>query len=519
MPRLHLSPRTNTLQGMLAVVVSLTAFLLASVVSGIAYYVQMHQSRQESETQIMALIAQSKNTAAAAAFARNPALAAEVVNGLIGHASVQQAEIEGESDLLARAGKERPSRALSPIVIPLHSPFNDQEIYGSLRVYPDRAWITERARDTAMGLALGMAFLILITAAISFLVFRKLLSRPIAEVAGQLQGIAPGTPSRLDVAPHLEGNEVGALIRGFNHLLDEMNAHIEREHTLRKENEAHRQRLAHLIAASPAGIVVIDEHCRRLEANPAFYRLMSVEGGTENVGVDALFDEADRFRTLAGRCLKGEEVAADLSLSGGDRWVHLRMSRTQIDGGSTIDCMLFDVTDRKLAEQAAHHAATHDLLTGALNRMGIDIAIHRALRTNETATHALLMLDLDGFKDVNDTYGHEAGDRLLRSVAQRLTECVRKRLDSVARLGGDEFLVFLNHCGDESQVASIAEKMIEAIRTPIEIPTKPAIQVGVSIGIYRGPLNAHLDDFRQRADLAMYEVKRAGKNGVAFWRP
>ncbi|MDT8991056.1 diguanylate cyclase [Curvibacter sp. APW13] len=159
------------------------------------------------------------------------------------------------------------------------------------------------------------------------------------------------------------------------------------------------------------------------------------------------------------------------------------------------------------------HRAAHDPLTALPNKGVADdrlaMACERAKREGEKA--ALLFLDLDGFKHINDTLGHQAGDRVLATVAQRLQGGIRK-VDTAARLGGDEFLVVLDGLGSAEHAKTVAAKLIESVGAPVDIEGK-ACHIGVSIGIALYPDDSKQpSDLVRLADAAMYAVKRAGKN-------
>jgi diguanylate cyclase (GGDEF)-like protein/PAS domain S-box-containing protein len=176
-----------------------------------------------------------------------------------------------------------------------------------------------------------------------------------------------------------------------------------------------------------------------------------------------------------------------------------------------------DITERKRTEERIEHLATHDLLTDLPN-LGLawdrlSSAINMARRYKKSA--ALMFVDLDGFKIVNDTLGHDAGDYVLKQVAQRLLSCVRET-DTVARLGGDEFLIIATEINARENIAQIAEKVIKLISQPIIFNKQQAV-VGASIGIALFPDHGEdMDQLIKQADKAMYSVKNAGKNGFRF---
>jgi diguanylate cyclase (GGDEF)-like protein len=175
--------------------------------------------------------------------------------------------------------------------------------------------------------------------------------------------------------------------------------------------------------------------------------------------------------------------------------------------------VLVDITERKRSEAQLQHYALHDALTGLANRVlffdRVNTAVAAAQRKGNA--FALLYLDLDDFKPINDTYGHEAGDLALQTVAERLSDCVRES-DTVARLGGDEFVVLVHDTLDESAANTVAEKIIAVIAQPLPLEGC-SHRIGCSIGIALYPHHGtDADSVMRQADAAMYGAKRLGKN-------
>lgn len=170
-----------------------------------------------------------------------------------------------------------------------------------------------------------------------------------------------------------------------------------------------------------------------------------------------------------------------------------------------------DITERVEAAELFRHLAHHDTLTGLPNRRLLDDRAEQALALAKRKGHlvALLLLDLDDFKVINDTDGHSAGDAVLTAIAQRLRGLVRE-IDTVSRLGGDEFVVLLQEMAHPRDAARVAEKVIEAIRQPVEIGGH-RYQLGVSVGIAHFPEHAETTEgLMQKADTAMYSAKQTG---------
>lgn len=180
--------------------------------------------------------------------------------------------------------------------------------------------------------------------------------------------------------------------------------------------------------------------------------------------------------------------------------------------------MIEDISDRKEAEERIQYLATHDELTALMNRASfgplLDHAIESARRHHNTC--AVLFIDLDRFKVINDSLGHEAGDHLLQKMSARLLKCVR-RVDTVARLGGDEFVVLLEELTTPDKAAEVANKILSAVLQPVEIKGLEC-RVTASIGIATYPKDA-MDSatLMRHADTAMYLAKEAGKNNFQFF--
>jgi len=194
----------------------------------------------------------------------------------------------------------------------------------------------------------------------------------------------------------------------------------------------------------------------------------------------------------------------------------LNITAVKNDSGSVVNYVgtFTDISIRKATEARIGFLANHDGLTELPNRElfydRLSQAFSQARRKNEN--FAILFLDLDGFKPINDTYGHEAGDTVLKVVAKRLQACVRN-MDTIARMGGDEFAVIVTALQDPLSTEMIAQKIIRTIAEDIKITAKTSCMIGVSIGIASYPDNGtELDKLMHAADTAMYASKAAGKN-------
>jgi diguanylate cyclase (GGDEF)-like protein/PAS domain S-box-containing protein len=264
---------------------------------------------------------------------------------------------------------------------------------------------------------------------------------------------------------------------------------------------------------------------RILECNDAFARVLGYPSREEvlsRTAGDLFFRPEDRERSLAHLREKGTLTNFELRMrrkDGTSVWVleNQTLLKGQKSEEDLVEGTLIDITDRKLAAERVEFHAYHDPLTGLPNRMHLRDRMHPALAQARRSGRglAVMFLDLDHFKVVNDTLGHAVGDRLLQEVAGRLKECVRED-DMVARVGGDEFILLLPSVGHAEGAARIARKLLDRVEEVFDADGHE-LSVTTSVGIALFP--QHGDDeetLLRNADAAMYRAKELGRNGYQF---
>jgi diguanylate cyclase (GGDEF)-like protein/PAS domain S-box-containing protein len=287
-----------------------------------------------------------------------------------------------------------------------------------------------------------------------------------------------------------------------------------------------------IIESIPVGVVVKDAETRRyVLVNRTFEKMLGlprsrllrrtvfdIHGAKEA----ELIDNADTESLRDSDRISYKEIDIDIPLRGMRTQATNRIVIKNDQGGSKyLIAVIEDVTERKKAEQRIAFMAHHDALTGLANRAAlvqrIDEAAARQRRSGEPFT--LLLLDLDRFKQVNDTLGHLAGDALLTETAGRLRSLLRET-DVLARLGGDEFAIIQGGGTNRHEAAmSLAERIIAMIGTPFHFDGND-ITIGASIGIALAPEHeSNSDTLLKMADLALYRAKSAGRNGYCFFDP
>ncbi|WP_415238746.1 diguanylate cyclase domain-containing protein [Seleniivibrio woodruffii] len=293
---------------------------------------------------------------------------------------------------------------------------------------------------------------------------------------------------------------------------------------IEKELIYSEKRYRQLVEYSPDGIIIHRDGVVKY-VNPAAAKIFG--GAAEDIlGAEVLgfFPEEDRPR-IAERLKKLYEEESSMPLSESKivrkdgRIAHIEFASIpfSLDGRMAVQVVIRDVTQKKIQEEYIRYLALHDTLTGLPNRDLLSDRINQSIerRKRDGQRSALIYIDLDGFKPVNDTLGHAAGDIALKEIADRLNESVRKS-DTAARIGGDEFVVLLEGVHDVREIEEVAERILVNINKELTIKGK-VFHVGASMGISIYP-----DDSRDavklmaQADRAMYIAKGSGKNRFVF---
>ncbi len=297
--------------------------------------------------------------------------------------------------------------------------------------------------------------------------------------------------------------------------------------TRRKQDQASAQLAALVYTHTSEGMVITDADAHILDVNPAFtditgYTAEEVIGKRLNLLSSGRQDKTfyqSMWHALAttgswqgelwNRRKNGEEYAERLSIN------------TSYDEQGRVRCrigLFSDITKKKTSEAVIWKQANYDHLTGLPNRQlfstELDRALARARRRGSIV--ALIFLDLDEFKEINDTMGHDMGDELLKQVADRLTQCVRAS-DTVARLGGDEFTMIVGDLESTDVVARICQKTLQRLALPYHLGDDQ-VTISASLGVTFFPHDAeHAQELLKNADLAMYAAKEQGRNQYCYF--
>jgi len=349
-----------------------------------------------------------------------------------------------------------------------------------------------------------------------------------------LRRVLAGEPQRFERTLHKPNGDIGHII---GHYIPDFNADgtvqgfviQSSDVTLLKETEAKLALAACVFEHTLDGVLITDADGVILSVNPAFteitgYTAEEAVGQTPRLLKSNRHDRefyASMWKQITAEGLWNGEIWN--RRKDGDLYLE-RMTVSMVrdtDGVPLHYVSVFsDITVLWRQDEHIKHLAFHDALTELPNRTLLMDRINQKLINSdrEQCRLALLFLDLDGFKPVNDRFGHNVGDDLLKEVAKRLLSLVRQS-DTVARLGGDEFVILLNNPSGKDEITSIADRVVGAINAPIE-GLGETYRIGASVGIAVFPADAGTSvDLIKHADTAMYAAKALGGNSISFYAP
>ncbi len=506
----------------------LGAVLLTVVLSLYFYNRVFEEQVARADHQIQQLVATVAKSAAVAAYLDNEELATEVAKGLASNDILAAATLQSDSGLRVVAGDLSRFDESRQRYFRLESPFLPGESIGRLSLQPNHQLIEQNAREVASVYVATLVAHSLVLTILAIVIVRWYLARPLDELAQRVHTIEPGSANRLPLPEGHSHDELGQLVTDINSLLEATQLTLEGERRLRQYVESVERRFRLIFDHASCGIVLLDPRGRILLSNPSFSRLLGLdEATTGNSNFIHLFDDASQVRQLLLHAVtENSPIAEDLQLSGtragSARWLHALFSSVRGEGEDLlVECIVYDVSERTRREQQTRQEAERDPLTHLYNRRAGERRLQEALEQARADQEmcALMLIDLDRFKPINDTYGHEAGDRVLVTIAERLSQSLRKQ-DVVVRWGGDEFVALVFPGRDIDAVPLVAAKLLQQISQPIDLGIGRRDQVGASIGVTVFPLHGHLlGDLVGKADRAMYQAKERGRNQVLLYQP
>jgi diguanylate cyclase (GGDEF)-like protein/PAS domain S-box-containing protein len=496
--------------------------LIASLISIIS--LQNHQQAQ-LEHSIQQLASTVENTASIAAFTRDKQLAKQVAVGLLTNEIVERVmitttDLTNNNEILSIVPNNNAhSDKNKPFEKALFSPFTPSEQVGKLTIWLAQSQVKQQATAYAKFITLVMlSILLCITVILSWLIYQSV-TKPIKAISDEIHSVKLYGDSFIRTPIHNQHDEIGRLVSDTNQLIARLKNLINSEQKLRIQHEHAEQRIRMVFEKSQTGMFMMNAALDFTSWNPALlnmlnYHNLNLRPQENTIAImDILPNHQATFQQLFTEAQQRKEtVNLLIHIENKDKkqnWLELSMFALE---NNQVQGVFNDITSHKLAELKAINIAEQDPLTGLLNRRGFEPKFELLMQYEHTIPSlVLLLIDLDGFKQINDQYGHHAGDYVLQAVSRILVECVRKD-DLVARIGGDEFVVVLGALNSTSKAIQIAQSIIDEVAKPI-LYQNQNLQIGASIGIVIADANNNnTASLMQHADEAMYAAKLAGKS-------
>lgn len=475
-------------------------------------------------------------------YSDNQQMTREILKGLTNHPFILKAAfINPKRTLLFHPSNLAKENKKAPeLKLPISSFFDNQIKIGELLIFIDEQQIDHQASTVTKKRMMDFLIFSFFITLFSFFIIYKALICPIKKIAANIDGINLDEKKQKLLLKRPTFDPLNTLVNTTNSLLNKAYERIQQEKLQRNQSEKHAEQFRLLFEKACAGIGLLDNNNTLIMANPTLLALIGEDKPLDKKTLKTkglstfghYFAEPNKINACIAQFKKNNDISVftiDMQLRSkahtNEHWVHCLLSKIQTNSPSEeslLEILMYDITERAKREQHIIYEAEHDPLTLLLNRRAclnrLEVALQNATKRN--CYVAILLVDLDGFKEVNDLYGHEAGDKVIVEIAKRIKAFFRSS-DIVARWGGDEFLISFSYDPHYIHaVSEITQDLQKQIATPIFIEKTVSVLIHSSIGISLYPLHdKKVTALIEKADSAMYKVKHQIKNHFRFYTP
>ena len=524
---------TRSITSRLIVTLLVSALIYMVAISGALVEFGLKKAQENALLQQEKLVTTVKASASIAAYVENRDIAEEVGSSLLLHPEILAIKITSNDGFNYVKLRHDINGAINWNIngyhYPLFSPVDNKE-QGMISLILNKKLLNETAIDAVVAQVKLMVFQTIILLIVMFVAIKKIVGAPLTKVAEQLANIRPGEDTKLVVDDQHQNDEIGLVTTNVNQFVESATLALYTERALREKISLMEKHYRNVLEKAQIGFFVLNEKAELLKGNDVLFESLETHLSLckDKIIEKRLFDFLLKDQSIGEVLTKEarlteEPVSKELVIEpilGEPIWVQLLISAYQ--DSATLEWyyegVIYNVTARVIKEQQALNLAQLDSLTGLKNRLGCTDYVNQCKENDEPKVLAVMVLDLDGFKSINDSFGHAAGDEVLCIIAQRLKNQVRNQRDLVCRLGGDEFAVIIScHQENINLVEYIAQKIIDVVSQSIVLKQGTVVNVGVSIGI-AFDVTGDFDACLSSADEAMYRVKKNGKNNFALYQ-
>ncbi len=525
-----------------SLIVLVIALCIGAMLASLTFLWESRREESNAVSRLNALLSTAEEALSIACYLSNENLSRDVAKGLFKHDDVGAIRVIAtdqalSNKILSQLEKNKPKfthpqrdrftmKGTRTISRSIYSPFNPSEKVCDVELAPNEEHIQEQINSQSLLFALFLVLYALIIGGILMIVVTKMITSPMKAVSRLLHELPPDSSAKLNVPEGHQQDELGQLVRDINMLSAKLFGIIKDERELRIEHQIGERKFRAIFDNAESGIFLLKHNGDVLSHNKAYTKIFDLnieelEDNNEPIKLSSKFPQYGlRLHGMIESALHNDVIASEDFIietrHQEKKWINLVLSR--VDDG-LLQGVINDITERKLIEESVNQLAMTDRLTGIANRLGFEKHMARMefeIQAEAIRNFYLFMIDLDGFKHVNDIYGHDSGDKVLINFAQLLKMIVRKN-DFIGRLGGDEFIVVLKDIEQIDSIKQIAQKIITETSQSYFIDKSVEIRIGASIGI--ACVNTpefDLADTLHCADEAMYQAKRQGKNQFAI---
>jgi diguanylate cyclase (GGDEF)-like protein/PAS domain S-box-containing protein len=509
----------------------IAASLLAAVVA-VTYtaYATSQRAHRASELRFSELLDTVQSTLAVACFANDTTLAGELAQGLLSNSDVLAIRISTEQELLTDKHRLQAIAPANAVALKrlIYSPFDGTKQVGQILLTPDPQMIEARIREEVWLAAIQLIWQLGMVTVAMVVIMLMFIVRPIKAMSYRLHQMDATLGERLATPKRHLKTEIGQLVIDINALANRLTGALTIEHSLRLQGEIDAKKYHTIFDNAESGLFLLDSQGTLISWNPAFARLF--EMGQQPTGlappsinirqlpwqhpnqVNELFQAARQHNSAVAK-----EVQTLLP-EGTQRWINLVL-RAVAD--NLLQGLVHDVSHLKESEASARQQAITDPLTGLVNRLGLESRLHTHVQdyaNSKTSGFALLLINLDGFRNINEGMGLPAGDNILQTTTSRLSACLKSD-DTLARLAADNFGIILNHVTLGDVVDQVVSRILQTIRQPYFVDGSP-VNLHASIGITLFPGDGFdVPTLLRQTELALDSAKSAGGDAHVFFNP